>query len=214
MQPATLPNHHIDIYRYKKLVTAGWGETQTGAQPYNLRTTELSILSAATCVKEHKKLGMGSGPPADHFCTGLDPSLSSTCPGDSGSPYLLPGSRHVQLGLVSYGPTMYKCGGKDNVDVPTSVVYWSNWIKDMISIYNLAGKTPPTRLNTALLSTCLTGHNLHRAKTYTAGRCCEVCRKNKSCTAWTWISTSQICEIKSVLVKKIQNSRCISGEMS
>lgn len=214
MQPVTLPGPHVDIHHYKKVITAGWGETQNGAQPYDLRTTELSVLSPAVCVQEHKKLGMGNAPPADHFCTGLDPSRTSTCPGDSGSPYLVPGSRHVQIGLVSYGPTIYKCGGKNNVDVPTSVVYWSNWIQDMISMYNLAGTTPPARLNTALLSTCLTGHNLHRAKTSTASRCCEVCRQNQSCMAWTWISSSKLCEIKSVAGKKSTNFNCVSGEMS
>jgi secreted trypsin-like serine protease len=45
----------------------------------------------------------------------------------------------LQVGLVSYGPASYVCGGRNNLDVGTSMMYWHGWIEDALSLYNMRG---------------------------------------------------------------------------
>lgn len=136
--PVDLADNTTSLNGTSSLVALGWGQLQNGSFPDTLQSVQLPTMTPQQCAVAHAPLGVM---PPDHFCVGLDPHHKSTCPGDSGGPMLVEtnGTAPVQVALVSYGPAGYTCGGKDNLDVVTSIAYWRSWIEDTLSIYNMRG---------------------------------------------------------------------------
>jgi hypothetical protein len=78
----------------------------------------------------------------DHF--GAGDRKADSCRGDSGGPAILPsksswgkrGRKDVQedvlVGIVSYGPAIYRCGDKGSFGMYTDVGYWQQWIDETI----------------------------------------------------------------------------------
>lgn len=104
----------------------------------------------------------------------------------------------------------YHCGGKGNLDVATSIIYWSDWIQNMLSIYNLRGSRPPTRRNKVQSSKCYSGTSVRELLTSNAARCCDACRSNAKCKAWTWKS-SKICSLMASRGSVSVSNDCLSG---
>ena len=201
-----LPGPSYSLSGGTDVTVAGWGYAEDGNQHANLRYTSLAALSGATCRSVHVQL-TGGYPSPGHYCFG-SASQKSSCEGDSGGPYLV--GKNFQVALVSYGPSGYRCGGNGALDVGTSTVYWSNWIQNMLSMFNLRGNSPPARLNKVENNKCFMGGNLRTLKTKNAGACCDLCRANGACQAWTW-TTGKTCALKSSAGGVQSSSSCVSG---
>lgn len=207
-RPVALPTSATSLSHVSKVTVMGWGITNLNNSPYVLRYADMSTMSASRCKAKHKSL-IGGTPAQDRICFGLDSNLHSSCSGDSGGPYVTPGNP-VQVALVSYGPGGYHCGGKGNLDVATSIIYWSDWIQNMLSIYNLRGSRPPSRRNKVQSAKCYSGTSVRELVTSNAARCCDACRSNAKCKAWTWKS-SKICSLMASRGSVIPSNDCLSG---
>lgn len=208
-KPVPIASASSSLSSSKKVVAMGWGINERGRQSSTLRYVAMSTLSPRQCAYEHSKY-IGGRPVEDHICFGLDKGRESTCSGDSGGPYVTSLSNPIQVAVVSYGPASTRCGGSGNLDVPTSVIYWSNWIQNTLSLYNLRGSSTPRRKNKVENSRCYTGATVKSSSTSNAAKCCEKCRRASSCKAWTW-TTSKTCTLKRSRGSKKSSSRCISG---
>lgn len=190
----------------------GYGRTEDDEPSDILKYVSMVYIPEAKCKKAHRA-ELDEPLPADHVCFGLDPSLKNTCSGDSGGPYIFETSPPVQVGVVSYGPYGYTCGGDTgNLDVPTSILYWKEWLEDAMSLYNLRGKKAPTRLNKAVReSRCFKGEAVKQVTVPSAGQCCDACRAESKCMAWTWRNTDKSCLLQKEKGKTASSKTCISG---
>lgn len=192
-----------------KATVAGWGQNENKEQLATLRYTRMTIYNASECQRLHGNF-IDEALPEDHFCLGLDPGKESSCNGDSGGPYIV--GKNRQIGLVSYGPGNYECGGGGNLDVGTSTLYWSNWIKNTMAVYNLAGAKLPKRANTVAERQCYEGgQTLERSAAATAGACCDLCRALETCKGWTWKVTHQTCTLVTDSLAAVASEACTSG---
>lgn len=209
--PVALPTATSSLSGVPKVTVMGWGLTEQNSSPYVLRYTEMATISQSQCRAAHGSY-IGGTPPEDHICFGLESNRHSSCSGDSGGPYVTPGNP-IQVAVVSYGPGGYKCGGNGNLDVSTSVIYWSDWIQNVLSVYNLRGSSAPSRLNKVQNGQCYSGSSLQTLTTSNAAKCCEACRSNSSCKAWTWKSNNA-CVLMSTKGSSTSSTSCISGYYS
>lgn len=194
------------------LTVLGWGATQRSRTSSSLQYSAMSYISSlAKCSAYLAKYGLGAGLPPDHFCVGMDSSRSSACKGDAGDPYIIAGSNPIQVGVASYDVAGYRCGGSTNLDLPTSVSYWSGWIQDTLSLYNLRGTKPPTRLNTIAFQTCFMQAAYKFYRSGSAGACCDACRTDTKCLAWTFYGGTSMCALKKTRGTLRSSSNCVSG---
>lgn len=207
--PVPIASASSSLSGLNKVVAMGWGLNEQGKLSPNLRYVSMSVLSPNQCAYQHSYY-IGGAPAEDHICIGLDQGRESTCSGDSGGPYVTSVSNPIQIGVVSYGPASTRCGGSGNLDVPTSVIYWSDWIQNVLSLYNLRGNSTPSRKNKVEDKKCYTGATFKSLSTSNAAQCCEQCRQLGSCAAWTW-TTSKQCALKSSRGSKTSSNSCISG---
>lgn len=216
MAPVRLATTSTSLSKVSSLTALGWGLNQSGKQSEFLQYATLPTITNLTQCRELHYQFFSSPLPVDHMCVGLSKSWTSTCEGDSGGPYLIPGSPPLQVALVSYGPSLYTCGdhAANNLDVPTSVIYWSTWIQDVLSLYNLNGVGAPVRLNTVVPSACFTSPSHRTLTTATVGQCCEYCRADTVCKAWTWTQNNQQCGLKSAAGEHSINQICTSGTIT
>ena len=199
---------------------------QTGGNIYGEST---KLLAAEECNKRYQQL-YNTVPASDKICLELS-KASESCTGSSGAPvvfkYTENGLRKARVGAVeSYGHMRYWCEGVgaanvtigSTLDMATSLSFWSAWLDDMLSIYNLRGIMPPERQNTAELNQCYDGKMLKTLREVAPGQCCDACRNLLACKAWTWkraavkqsLQTGD-CELKTNINKRIQSSLCWSG---
>ena len=209
-------------------VIAGWGHTEKQAFMHSqLRWASVPGIPYAKYRKWAQKYSekLGTKSPfkmeVDHAAAGLDPDGLDSCVGDSGGPLILGGSnyagsrikRDMQVGIVSYGLTE-KCGGSPGIGFYTKVGYWRRWIDDTLSLMNWRGYDTPSRQNTVQYKTCFNGTDIQQfPKVKAAGVCCEYCRKNSACAAWTWVAKDQICKLESDIGWQENVGECISGVM-
>jgi secreted trypsin-like serine protease len=185
---------------------------QNDALPSVLRYVEVPYLKREKCIELAEKYNTAP-PPPDHICFApMNSPLfnASSCVGDSGGPTVLNAfKKEMQVSLTSYGPGNYKCGGTKNIlSIDTSVAFWRNWIDDILSLYNLNGQS---RKNTLVEERCMTGKTFKTTTAATAGACCDKCRGNSGCKAWTWSSTAEKCVLKSSKGSQTLSSICTSG---
>ena len=209
--PVALPTPASTLSGTPYVTVMGWGLTEQNQSPYSLRYTQMAVISQSQCQAYHSSL-IGGYPPADHICFGLESNRHSSCSGDSGGPYVTPGNP-IQVAVVSYGPGGYNCGGNGNLDVSTSTIYWSDWIQNVLSVYNLKGSNAPIRANKVQSGKCYSGSSLQQLSASNAAKCCEACRSNSNCKAWTW-KDSQQCVLFSSKGSSSSSSSCISGYYS
>ncbi|KAL4524950.1 hypothetical protein Ndes2526A_g07047 [Nannochloris sp. 'desiccata'] len=207
--PVPIASASSSLSGLNKVVAMGWGLTENGRTSSTLRYVSMSTLSASQCAYQHSYY-IGGSPVEDHICFGLDAGRESTCSGDSGGPYVTSVGNPIQVAVVSYGPASTRCGGSGNLDVPTSVIYWSDWIQNTLSLYNLRGTSTPRRKNKVESNQCYTGATVRSLSTSNAAQCCEACRRSSSCGAWTW-TTSKKCSLKASRGSKTSSRSCISG---
>jgi hypothetical protein len=143
---------------------------------------------------------------------------ASTCPGDSGGAYFVEreGKAPIQIGINSMSTPGAVCGAKDiQYKFPTTVKFWRQWIEDTMSVQNLRGTKPPARLNSvADAATCYKddGKNgVAQIRTQSLGRCCDSCRSNTACKAWTWRGDTERCTMFSNKIVGPKSSKCTSG---
>lgn len=210
--PIALPSVSTTWEGVINATAMGYGLTEDDESPDILKYVSMVYIPEALCKKAHEDQ-IDEPLPADHVCFGLDPSRKNTCGGDSGGPYIFETSPPVQVGVVSYGPSGYECGGRrKNLDVPTSMLYWSNWVQDAMSLYNLRDKKAPTRLNKEVReSRCYKGTTLKLVIVDSAGKCCDSCRANPMCKAWTWRNTDKSCLLQKEKGKTTSSKTCTSG---
>jgi secreted trypsin-like serine protease len=207
--PVPIASADSSLSGQNTVVAMGWGLNENGKLTSNLRYVTMSTLTYNQCVQQHQYY-IGGQPAADHICIGLDAGRESTCVGDSGGPYVTSVNNPIQVALVSYGPASTKCGGGGNLDVPTSIIYWSDWIQNVLSLYNLRGSSTPAKKNKVEDKQCYTGPTVKSLSSSNAAQCCEACRQLGSCGAWTW-TTSKQCSLKSTRGSKTRSNNCISG---
>ena len=207
--PVPIASASSSLSGVNKLTVMGWGLNEQGKMTSTLRYVTMRTLTAGQCANQNSYY-IGGQVPADHICLGLDPGRESSCSGDSGGPFVTSINNPIQVALVSYGPASSKCGGGGNLDVATSIIYWSDWIQNVLSLYNLRGSSTPTRRNTVEDKQCYSGATLKSLSASNAAECCEACRQLGSCAAWTW-TTSKQCALKSSRGSKTSSSSCISG---
>ena len=210
VSPIALPSKSTTFDGLKSATSIGWGRTETDVAPDIVQYASMSYIPQPECKKQHKNL-IDNNFPEDHVCFGLDPGLECTCSGDSGGPYILTTTPPVQIALVSYGPSDYICGKDDNLDVPTSLIYWKDWVQDVLSVYNMRGKNPPKRSNTSKQKVCYKGKKVNSLKTTSLGMCCDACRDNPRCKAWTWNKGDTSCGLFSSQGKTYSSTMCTSG---
>lgn len=208
--PIALPSKSTSLEGLDTATALGWGRNEENIPSDMLQYVPMSFIPQPECKQQHRDL-IDEKFPEDHVCFGLDPGLECTCSGDSGGPYILPISPPVQVALVSYGPSDYICGEKDNLDIPTSIIYWKDWIQDVLSIYNMRGKKPPKRLNTPQQKICFNGKKVNSLITTSSGMCCDACRDNPRCKAWTWKKGDKLCNLLSSKGKTSSSTMCVSG---
>lgn len=200
-----------------RFITAGWGTTETQQDAKTLLWTTVPGLSRQQALAS----GLVSNLEKDHIAAGLGSDGHDSCEGDSGGPLFIPGpefpnstvSQDIQVGIVGYGPSG-KCGS-ENLGLYTSVGYWYTWIQDTMSYENMGGVAPPSRKSTGVkYSTCITGRPVGGAAqvTKTGGLCCEACRSNTACTAWSWSTSTNLCSLKGSGWKAASGA-CVSGQM-
>lgn len=210
-------------------IAAGWGRTEATGQPLanSLKWVAVPGVNDADYTTWIMNWSKETGYPPldleiDHFPSGLGNTGKDTCSGDSGGPLLLPGSNYpdsrvnedIQVGIVSYGlsPT---CGGSNNLGLYTKVGYWSKWIDDSLSMYNMRGKNAPTRVSgDPSVSACLNGGEFSKTSgVASAGGCCEICRQETACFAWSWGATSKVCSLKKKSGYSYKSGDCVSAQM-
>jgi secreted trypsin-like serine protease len=207
--PVPIASASSTLSGLNKVVAMGWGLNEQGRLSSALRYVSMSVLSSAQCAYQHSYY-IGGSPAEDHICIGLDSGRESTCSGDSGGPYVTSTSNPIQIGVVSYGPASTRCGGSGNLDVPTSVIYWSDWIQNVLSLYNLRGSSTPNRTNKVADKQCFTSASVRTLTTSNAAGCCEECRRTSNCAAWTW-TTSKQCALKGARGPTTRSNSCVSG---
>lgn len=211
-------------------VIAGWGYTK------NQSFTHSRLQWAQVPGVPYKKFKswaqryaerMGTEDPfkmeTDHAAAGLDPGGLDSCIGDSGGPLILGGRTYypnsrvktdTQVGIMSYGLTQ-KCGGSPGFGFYTKVGYWRRWIEDTLSLFNWRGHNPPSRQNSVKYSTCFTGIEVRKIKNVKGmGVCCEYCRANALCAAWTWVPKTLECRMESDNGLQESEGECVSGLMT
>ena len=204
-------NKKKDYGGYKAL---GWGRTEDAFLSPVLMQTNLDGISQSKCSSLSRQNGMGAVP-RDHICAGLNKNGADTCAGDSGGPLLVGGQL---VGLTSYGPAAAVCGqanGK-NFGVYTSVGYWHTWIQDSMSVFNLRGTTVPLKFNKPQFGMCYLGNTFKTIKTSSVGKCCDSCRSNSGCWAWSWSLRTNTCAFKhkNVRFTKRASKNCHAGTFS
>jgi hypothetical protein len=216
-KPITLASSSTSLSGVTELTLIGWGQLETGKMPDYLYYAPLEY-NKAHCMALYNDLFEGEPIEKDHICTGGATSpLIQSCGGDSGGPTVLqrPGKDPVQIAVTSYGYGGDKYCGKiagQNFNVDTSVAYWRTFIENILSYQNLRGATPPARMNTIAYSTCYSGVALKTLKSVSAGYlCCDACRANAACKAWTHMSTSKTCTLLTGKGKGVKNNSCTSG---
>jgi secreted trypsin-like serine protease len=217
-KPVTLASASTSLAGVSELTLIGWGQLETGKMPDYLYYASLQY-NKAKCMSIYNELFEGEPLEKDHICTGGATSpLIQSCGGDSGGPTVLerPGKDPIQIAVTSYGYGKDKYCGKikgQNINVDTSVAYWRDFIEDVLSYQNLRGATPPVRMNNVVYNACYssTGAAL-TIKGVSAGyKCCEACRANAACKAWTHVSTSKTCFLLPGKGKSVKNKTCTSG---
>ena len=220
LKPLALPTMYTKPASVSRVTAVGWGNTELINEPEGLRYTNLTTMNASTCDSQHKEIYKKFSRPLGTMCFGMA-GHKSTCGGDSGGPIFIPSSparaEPVLVGVTSYNFYKYKCGNQTSRGLPmaTSVPYWSEWIKNTMSFYNLLGTTMPLRYNSAAGdSVCFSGLSLASKKAVYAGECTEFCRSHAACKAWTYRSDLRTCTLKSTLapVTKYLDA-CVSGYM-
>lgn len=208
-------------------VIAGWGYTEQQAFMHSqLQWAEVPGVPYAKFKKWAQKYSerVGTKNPykmeEDHAAAGLDPNGLDSCIGDSGGPLILGGptfyvksrvKADTQVGVTSYGLTQ-KCGGSPAIGFYTKVGYWRRWIEDTLSLMNWRGHNPPSRQNSVKYNTCFTGVDLRKIpKVKGAGVCCDYCRANPSCAAWTWVPKTLECKLESNIGWQESEGECVSG---
>ena len=74
----------------------------------------------------------------------------------------------------------------------------------------MRGARPPSRRNRVQSAKCYTGAALRELITTNAARCCDACRSNLKCKAWTWKS-NMICSLMTKKGSVTSSKRCLSG---
>ena len=150
-------------------------------------------------------------------CYGRGVRDATACVGDLGGPLLADGLNQgkasAAVGVMSWGPGA-PCGVGKKITFATDMIYWTNWVSDIVSLYNLKGKKVPARENRLEKGTqCYTGPEnvIETVKSVCAGRCCEFCRGNTNCKAWTWRASTQKCQLRSVVSSLRVDVNCLSG---
>jgi secreted trypsin-like serine protease len=220
-KPVTLASSATSLAGVTSLTLIGWGQLETGKMPDFLYYASLPY-NPQKCMAIYNDLFKGDGPiEKDHICTGggTDP-LAQSCGGDSGGPTVLqrPGKHPVQIAITSYGYGSDKNCGKiagENINVDTSVAYWRSFIEDILSYNNLHGATPPVRMNNIVYDTCYYQSSgvsvLKKVKMKDGYKCCDACRENTACKAWTHVAGSNVCYLLSGKGKGTKSKSCTSG---
>jgi len=127
VQPVCLPNQSAEIG--KECYITGWGKTRHPGKSNNiLQQGRLKIVSKATCSKLNPKIFRA--PVTDAMlCAGSGgASLTGTCHGDSGGPFVCNNNGRWTLhGAVSHGPR--DCQSKWAYSVFARVHYFREWIR-------------------------------------------------------------------------------------
>jgi secreted trypsin-like serine protease len=217
-KPITLASSATSLAGVTELTLIGWGQLETGKMPDYLMYAPLKY-DPVSCMAIYKDLFETDEIEKDHICTGGATSpLIQSCGGDSGGPTILqrPGQDPVQIAVTSYGYGDDKdCGRKkgENINVDTSVAHWRTFIEDTLSYQNLRGATPPARMNNIAYGTCYsgTGASLKTLKLKDGYRCCDACRANVACKAWTYVMSSSTCYLLPGKGKIVKDKTCTSG---
>jgi len=202
----------------KKLTQIGWGLLEGGEESNYLQYASLTY-NKKRCMKVYNEISP-SQIEKDHICIGVaSNALKQSCSGDSGGPTILErsGRKPVQIAVTSYGfgdgaTTCGQIKGED-INVDTSVAYWRTWIENVLSYQNLRGTTPPRRMNNLVQGKCYsgTGAALRTLKLRAGYRCCDACRENAACKAWTHDLKSKKCFLLPRKGKSVNNKTCTSG---
>ncbi len=156
--------------------------------------------------------------PPDAFCVGLgDPPVDACY--DGGSPYIAYiANKPVQIGVYSHRPLDNEnkhCSEPGyNLMVGNSISYWSAYIKETHSFYNLNGAKPPARLNSIYYDTCFTGKSIKKISISYTYKCTEACRALPTCKYWTHNIPSGTCTLFKSRKRSIASSKCRSGFFS
>ncbi|KAL4515686.1 hypothetical protein Ndes2437B_g07111 [Nannochloris sp. 'desiccata'] len=217
-KPVTMASASTSLAGVKELTLIGWGQLESGKMPDYLYYAALRY-NKQQCMAIYNELFEGEPIEKDHICTGGAKSpLIQSCGGDSGGPTVLerPGKKPVQIAVTSYGYGDHSSCGKidgQNINVDTSVAYWRTWIEDILSYQNLRGTTPPVRMNTVEYGTCYsgTGAALKTLKVGAGYKCCDACRANAACKAWTHVKSSSMCFLLPGKGKSVKIKDCTSG---
>ncbi|EFN58538.1 hypothetical protein CHLNCDRAFT_140642 [Chlorella variabilis] len=109
------------------LLVAGWGETEAVPVSPQLKAAWLPLQPTGVCAR---RMWM----PPTAICLGNGALKRAGCSGDSGSPIILytPGKPDLQVGLYSFMPADYKCGGTGNLGAATSTIKLRRWLNSAI----------------------------------------------------------------------------------
>ena len=217
-RPVTMASSSTSLTGVNKLTLLGWGLLESGKEPDYLHYASLAY-NKKKCMVTFNKLFNNEPIEKDHLCIGVasSPPLVQSCRGDSGGPTILqrPGKTPVQIAVTSYGYESKTCGKTKgiNINVDTSVAYWRTWIEDILSYENLRGTKPPARMNTVEYGTCYsgTGAVLKMLKFQHGYKCCDACRANAACKAWTHVKDNNNCYLLPGKGKTVKVKSCTSG---
>lgn len=123
----------------------------------NLRETDVSVISSATC----STMGGSYGSVNDTMlCAGsLYDGGSDSCQGDSGGPLFSSGPQPQLVGIVSYGDS---CGQRKKPGVYTRVSSFVPWIRDAIQDH----RNPPAVLDASTIPSTLRKYCYYSASDY------------------------------------------------
>jgi hypothetical protein len=144
---------------------------------------------------------------------GRAPVYADSCYGDSGGPLVANATKdpstHRLAGLVSYG---YMCAN-EHPGVYTDIRRHRQWIDNNVILHNAGGTLPPPvrcSYHVGHAYASASGQNWTVLGVEVPGECCNICKVNSSCTAWSWHGQTKRC----VLLKKLAKREYSRGWMS
>jgi hypothetical protein len=217
-KPIAMASSETSLANVTELTLIGWGALETTEMPEYLYYAPLKY-DPVKCMKMYNSLFSKEYPiEKDHICIGGATSpLIQSCGGDSGGPTILqrPGKDPIQIAVTSYGygNDPRDCGNRrgQNFDVDTSVAYWRTFIEDTLSYQNLRGATPPARMNHLAYDIRYSGAALQTLTSKEGHQCCDACRDNAACKAWTHVPSNSTCFLLPKKGKSVADKTCISG---
>ncbi|XP_030583713.1 duodenase-1-like [Archocentrus centrarchus] len=126
IQIIQLPHAEMNLEENEVCQVAGWGLTENGILPHELRVVDVSVINPQSCMEQWSPwLHL----PANVICAGGYGTNKGFCQGDSGGPLVCKG---LAVGIVSFNKNL-KCTYPDVPNVYMDLSKYGEWIDKILT---------------------------------------------------------------------------------